>query len=107
MASFRSRIYRHVSISITLAAVVTIIGVAGGIEADNCPDAWITAKVKTKLMADDGIGAFKVNVDTDECVVTLNGCVDTRGGIKNAGKIARSIKKVKSVNNRLAVCPKD
>ena len=74
--------------------------------ADNCPDAWITAKVKTRLLADDGIKALEINVDTEECVVSLNGCVETRAHRKKAGDIARAVKKVRAVQNHLKICPK-
>ncbi len=38
-------------------------------------DQWITAKVKTKLIADDLVKARNVNVDTSDGVVTLRGIV--------------------------------
>jgi len=73
--------------------------------ADDCPDAWITAKVKTRIMA-DGINALKIDVDTEECVVSLHGCVRTVADRENANTIARSIKKVRAVNSNLKICPK-
>ena len=33
--------------------------------ADDCPDAWTTTKVKSKIFGDSGLGVFKINVDTD------------------------------------------
>ena len=107
MANVPSHIYRLTMTFVILLGAGAVTGVFSRIQADDCPDAWITAKIKAKLMADDGIGAFKVDVDTEECVVTLSGCVDTRDKIKRAGTIAGSVKKVKSVNNRLVSCPKD
>jgi len=56
-------------------------------------------------MSDDVIGAFKVNVDTDECVVTLNGCVDSRDQIKRARNLAKRVRHVRAVKNNLKVCP--
>lgn len=73
--------------------------------ADECHDALITGAVKARLMSDDVIGAFKVNVDTDECVVTLNGCVDSRDQIKRARNLAKRVKHVRAVKNNLKVCP--
>lgn len=75
--------------------------------ADDCPDAWITVKVKTLLLADDGLDALKIDVDTRVCVVDLYGCVDTKKQKKQAGTIASSVKKVKTVKNHLKICPKD
>jgi osmotically-inducible protein OsmY len=73
--------------------------------ADACPDALITAGVKARLAVDDIVGAFKINVETDECVVTLNGCVDTRAQIKRSRALAGKVAKVKSVKSRLTICP--
>jgi len=75
--------------------------------ADECRDALITAAVKARLLSDDVIGAFKINVDTDECVVTLNGCVDSRDQIKRARNLAKKVKHVRAVKNNLTVCPAD
>jgi len=91
-----------------LVAVSLSIGLLSGAAvpagADECKDAWITAKVKTRLMGDDLIGVFKINVDTEECHVTLNGCVDARDQIERAADLARSVKKVRGVTNKLTVC---
>lgn len=96
---------------ITAVALASILsaGPAGlaPARADACPDALITAAVKTRLAVDDLVGAFKINVETDECVVTLNGCVDTRAQIKRARALAGKIAKVKSVKSRLTICPAD
>ena len=72
--------------------------------AAQCLDALITAGVKTRLMADDVVGAFKINVETDECIVTLNGCVDSKDQIKRARNLARRIKGVHGVKSNLAIC---
>jgi hyperosmotically inducible periplasmic protein len=73
--------------------------------ADSCPDALITADVKARLFADRGLGVFKINVDTDECVVTLKGCVDTPEQKKRAAAVAHRVKKVRAVKNQLSLCP--
>jgi hypothetical protein len=73
--------------------------------ADECHDALITAAVKARLVSDDVIGGFKINVDTDECVVTLNGCVDSRDQIRRARNLARRVRHVRAVKNNLTVCP--
>ena len=88
----------------TLTAIGIFLGTAGPAGADECKDAWITTKVKTRLMGDDIIGVFKINVDTDECHVTLNGCVDARDQIARAADLARSVKKVRGVTNNLTIC---
>jgi hyperosmotically inducible protein len=72
---------------------------------DDCNDGWITSKIKTKMLGNTMVGTFKMNVDTEMCVVTLTGCVDTEAQRAEATKVAKSIKKVKSVDNRLSLCP--
>ena len=73
-------------------------------EESNCADAWITAKLKMRLMGKSGFGAFKINIDTEGCVVTLEGCVDTTEQRERASAIARKVKKVRDVRNRIALC---
>lgn len=90
------------------AMLAVLIGFSGEwLLADDCPDAWITTKVKARLLADDGIKTFKINVDTEECVVSLHGCAETRSQRRKAGDIARAVKKVRAVQNRLKICPKE
>jgi hyperosmotically inducible protein len=74
-------------------------------EEEDCADAWITAKVKSRLMGRSGFGAFKISIDTEGCVVTLDGCVDTAENRQRAVEIARKVKKVRNVRNRLTLCP--
>ncbi|HXH28769.1 MAG TPA: BON domain-containing protein [Candidatus Polarisedimenticolia bacterium] len=90
-----------------VAWLVAAAPAAPAIRADSCHDALITADVKARLFADRGLGVFKINVDTDECVVSLVGCVDTAEQKKRATAIARRVKKVRAVHNRLSLCPHD
>ena len=107
MNRYRSRLTKctWIMLPVTLAVLAGFSG--EWLLADDCPDAWITAKVKTRLLADDGIKAFKINVDTEECVVSLHGCVETRSQRGKAEDIARAVKKVRAVQNRLKICPKE
>ena len=68
-------------------------------------DAAITGKVKTALIADADIKALKIDVDTKDNVVTLNGTADTQGHADKAVTIAKGIDGVKSVENRLTIKP--
>jgi hypothetical protein len=76
-------------------------------DTDDCPDALITADVKSRLMARHPVAALNINVDTDQCFVTLKGCAENQAQIKDAARIARKVKKVKGVKSLLSVCPKD
>jgi hyperosmotically inducible protein len=92
-----------------LAGAVLAAGLAAAptLAADGCPDALITANIKTRLLADRGLAAFKINVDTDACVVTLNGCVHTPAQARRAKAIAMKVRKVRAVVNKLTICPAD
>lgn len=68
-------------------------------------DAWVTTKVKVSLMTDPGISPMRVNVDTEDGVVTLFGTVDTAGDKARAAKEAQKIAGVKQVENALQVVP--
>ena len=68
-------------------------------------DAGITTAVKSKLAADDMIKAYKVDVDTQNKVVTLNGEVETTAQREHAVMIARGTKGVADVIDQLRVNP--
>ncbi len=98
---------RVVLIPAMLFLVAPTVGSESRLLADDCPDYWITVKVKALLVAEDGLSAFKIDVDTRVCVVKLYGCVETRAQKKRATEIARSVKKVQAVKNLLKICPKE
>ena len=66
-------------------------------------DAAITSEVKTKFLAEPGVSGLKIDVDTSNGVVTLNGTVKTRAEADKAMSIARDSKGVKRVVNNLRV----
>ena len=66
-------------------------------------DAAITAAVKTKLMADSIVGALKIDVDTKDGVVSLNGPVKNQTEKDTAIRIARGTSGVKDVRDNLVV----
>jgi hyperosmotically inducible protein len=68
-------------------------------------DAEITAKVNAGLAADKDLSAIKINVDTKDGIVTLNGPVPNAAAKSRASDIARNVKDVKSVDNQLNVQP--
>jgi hyperosmotically inducible protein len=68
-------------------------------------DAGITTAVKSKLAADDVVKAYKVDVDTQNRVVTLSGEMETSAQREHAVMIARNTKGVTDVINRLRVSP--
>jgi hyperosmotically inducible protein len=68
-------------------------------------DPGITTAVKSKLAADDTVKAYRIDVDTKDRVVTLNGAVDTPIARDRAVELARSTEGVKDVVNELTVTP--
>ena len=66
-------------------------------------DTAITASIKTDFLKDPDLSVLKIDVDTKDGVVTLNGLAGTEEGRKRAGQLAGAIKGVKSVQNHLTV----
>lgn len=68
-------------------------------------DPGITTAVKGKLAADDTVKSYRIDVDTRDRVVTLNGAVDTSRARERAIEIARATDGVRDVVDRLTVTP--
>lgn len=66
-------------------------------------DTAITASIKTDYLKDPDLSVLKIDVDTRDGVVTLNGLAGTEEGRKRAGQLAGAIKGVKEVRNHLTV----
>jgi hyperosmotically inducible protein len=66
-------------------------------------DAAITADVKARLIAEPGIRAFSINVDTYNATVTLKGDVKTGAQRTTAERVARQVKAVKGIRNQLVL----
>jgi hyperosmotically inducible protein len=70
-------------------------------------DAALTAKVKTALAKDAGLGtAADVNVNSYRGVVQLNGFVDSQDKIQRAADVARGVEGVSRIDNNLSVKPR-
>lgn len=70
-------------------------------------DAAITARVKTALMADEQVKGLAIDVDTRDATVTLQGTLDHHTQVTRAVDVARSVKGVRKVVNRLGVRGED
>ena len=66
-------------------------------------DATITAQVNAGLAKDPDLSALKINVDTVNGKVTLNGTAPSTVARDRAETIAKSVTGVTSVNNQLVV----
>lgn len=68
-------------------------------------DPGLTTAVKSKFAADDTVKAYKIDVDTKEGVVTLNGAVDTAAARARAVELARGTDGVRDVVDQMTVTP--
>jgi osmotically-inducible protein OsmY len=66
-------------------------------------DTAITASIKTDFLKDPDLSILKIDVDTREGVVTLNGLAENDAARTRAEKIAEGIKGVREVRNFLVV----
>lgn len=66
-------------------------------------DAAITASISADLAKDPDLSAIKINVDTRNGIVTLNGPAPTTSAKEKATTIAKAVKGVSSVDNKLVV----
>ncbi len=66
-------------------------------------DSAITAKVKSKMLADSQVEGLDVKVDTFRGEVQLTGFVDTYRQKQRAEQLARQVEGVRTVRNDIAV----
>lgn len=71
--------------------------------ADQTADAMITASVNAELAKDPNLSALRIDVDTREGRVMLQGTAPTAAAKERATTLAASVKGVTSVENRLDV----
>jgi len=96
-----SRILSIIALSsILLTSCVSLTGKTAG---RNIDDASITTSVKTHLAEERAITLTRINVDTNNGVVSLNGVVDNETTKQRAGDIARQTNGVEKVVNNLQV----
>ena len=93
-----------------LGIMMFLLGMLSGCQAltgetlgQNIDDTTLTASVKTQLAKDKLGNLTRVDVDTYNGVVTLNGIVSTSQEKSRAEEIARNINGVKRVVNNLQV----
>ena len=66
-------------------------------------DTAITASIKADLLKDPDLSVLKIDVDTRDGVVALNGLAENDAARSRAEKIAQGIKGVREVHNHLVV----
>lgn len=76
---------------------------AGSDAEQTLSDSAITAKIKSKLAATQGLTTFQIHVNTTNGVVTLTGTVKSNEEKELAGNTARETDGVKGVDNKLVI----
>ncbi len=66
-------------------------------------DVSITTSVSSAIGKEGDLSVLKINVDTKNGVVTLNGSAPSEAAREKAGNIAKAVKGVNSVDNKLVV----
>jgi len=97
---------RRFRLTAVLFVMLTLVGCSsttGKSAGENIDDATITASVKAKLVADKPANLTRVDVDTNNATVYLNGVVESAEQKDRAEQLARQAKGVKSVVNNLQV----
>ena len=89
-----------VAIMMVLAACTSMTGKSLG---ENVDDAGITSQVKAKLAGEKISTVTRIDVDTNQGVVALNGTVMSDEMRARAAEIARQVKGVRQVVNNLQV----
>ena len=77
-----------------------------GTAGEAVTDGWITTKVKSSFVGVDALDGSDINVDTVDHVVTLTGTVASELGRTEAVRIAKSVKGVTRVSDKLTIAPK-
>jgi hyperosmotically inducible periplasmic protein len=92
-----------------LVVMLTVLSLAGcqamtgRTAGENVDDSTTTASVKTKLAGDKLSSVTRVDVDTTNGVVSLNGVVESAEQRARIEELAREVKGVRSVKNNLQV----
>lgn len=91
-------------IVVAFAVGITACHTPAGRSAGNVvDDGTITSKIKAKLIADEKLSAFGIDVDTFQGNVTMTGGVKTEADKDHAAQVAKSTEGVKKVNNLIKV----
>ncbi|MEP6915175.1 MAG: BON domain-containing protein [Acidobacteriota bacterium] len=66
-------------------------------------DGWISSRIKTNFMGDEGLRASDIKVDTNNHVVTLSGAVANAAAHQKAISIAKAVEGVHRVVDKVTV----
>lgn len=98
--------FKYTNFILVLFITLMMLGCAPSPERDTetyANDAWISSKVKSKLLADPEVSGLDIQVETFNGVVQLSGFVASEAQIQEAIKLTRSVEGVREVENKLEV----
>ena len=101
-----SRTFQPIVLSMALAFLVPIGGctsMTGQTAGQYVDDSTITTSVKAKLVADKIANLTRVDVDTTNKVVSLNGVVESPDQKRRAEELAMQVAGVSRVENNLQI----
>ncbi|MEW6325952.1 MAG: BON domain-containing protein [Nitrospirota bacterium] len=98
-----SKLIKGCAVAVMVLALAGCQSMTGRTAGQNVDDATITASVKSRLVADQASDLFRVDVDTTNGVVYLNGVVESDAQKQRAEDIARLVQGVEDVVNNLEV----
>ena len=88
-------------------AIATTLGCAGTAKSESTgeylDDTAITAKVKKDIFDEPTLKSAEINVETFKGVVQLSGFVSSQANINKAVVVAKNVKGVSSVTNKMSV----
>ena len=99
-------IFKPVLIPAVLALLLSIVGcmsMTGQTAGQYVDDSTITASVKAKLVADKVANFTRIDVDTTNRVVALNGVVESPEQKARAEQLAMEVSGVRQVDNQLQI----
>jgi len=99
-------IFKPVLIPAVLALLLSIVGcmfMTGQTAGQYVNDSTITASVKAKLVADKVANFTRIDVDTTNRVVALNGVVESPEQKARAEQLAMEVSGVRQVDNQLQI----
>jgi hyperosmotically inducible periplasmic protein len=100
MRNFVRRVIPLVALVCTLAGCQALTGRTMG---QNIDDSNTTAAVKAQLAREKASSLLRIDVDTTDGVVALNGVVESAEQKARAEQVARGVSGVKNVKNNLQV----
>ena len=91
------------TVAILILALTGCQAMTGKSAGRNVDDAAISASVKSTLVADKVANLTRIDVDTNNGVVSLNGVVNSAQQNSRAEELARRVDGVRGVNNNLQI----